>query len=109
MITQKQIKELTNIIVQKTNATAVYLFGSYALNQQNLNSDLDILVIVNDDLKKSLRREIITKLALATATPKLFFSKDFKLYSHSEFLKLESDKGSFLYHILKDAKLLYAR
>lgn len=109
MITEKQIQVLTNIIVKETDAEKVYLFGSYANNNINENSDIDLLIIINKNLQKETRRDIISSLSIKTAIPELFFPKDFKLYSLNEFNKLKDDKYSFLYHILQTAKPLYAR
>jgi predicted nucleotidyltransferase len=109
MITEKQIQKLTSIIVEETDADSVYLFGSYATGSINKDSDIDLLVVVNKELKKETRRNTISALGLKTATPDLFFPKDFKLYSTKEFEALKNDKYSFLYQILQSAKLLYAR
>lgn len=107
MITEKQIQELTKIVVAETNPEKVYLFGSYASKNANENSDVDLLVIVNEKLTKENRRNTIAKLGLKTAVTDLFFPKDFKVYSSKEFEELKNNKYSFLYQILKKARTLY--
>lgn len=109
MITQKQIQKLTDIVVRETDAEAVYLFGSIAGGGANENSDVDLLVVLKEELRKEKRRRIASALGVKTALPDLFFPKDFKLYSISEFNNLRRDKYSFLYNILQTAKTLYVR
>lgn len=38
------LRELLPYISQRYNVTAIEVFGSYVRNQQNINSDLDVLV-----------------------------------------------------------------
>lgn len=109
MITEKQIQTLTRIIVQETDAEQVYLFGSYATGVHHKDSDLDLLIVVDKNLQKETRRNIISGLSLKTAIPELFFPKDFKLYTINEYNELKGDKHSFLYHILQTAKPLYVK
>jgi uncharacterized protein len=107
MITKEQIQKLVEAVVAETSATGVYLFGSYAENNPNENSDVDLIVILNQSLTKKNRRDIVATLGLKTAVNDLFFPKDFKIYSREEFEKLKEDKYSFLSNILQTAKLLY--
>ncbi len=107
MITQKQIKDLTDLVVKRTEAERIYLFGSYATNSANENSDVDLLVVMNQKLSKEKRRAVAADLSRESAEGNLFFPKDFKVYSKEEFERLRENKNSFLYHILKTAKPLY--
>lgn len=44
---EKTLQNITSLIVQCCDPETVLLFGSYAKEQDNLDSDLDILVIGN--------------------------------------------------------------
>ncbi|MDQ2718503.1 MAG: nucleotidyltransferase domain-containing protein [Bacteroidota bacterium] len=109
MITNKQIQKITDIIVDEIQPEKVFLFGSYAAGLANINSDVDIIVIVNEELNKKTRLEILTRLNLKTALPNLLFSKDFKMYNLNEYAALKTNKYSFLYTALQNAKTLYER
>lgn len=109
MITKRQIQEVTDIIVEEIQPEKVFLFGSYASGEADKNSDLDIIVIVNEQLKKEARINAMVKLNLKTASQDLLFPKDFKMYSLEEYAKQKENKFSFLHSALKNAKILYER
>lgn len=108
MITNQQIKALADIIIKEINPEKIYLFGSYAHNTADDESDVDLLIIVNETLTKERRRNKIAQLSIKTAVSDLLFPKDFKIYSSEEFEELKDKKHSFLHNILKQAKPLYA-
>ncbi|MGN6541665.1 MAG: nucleotidyltransferase domain-containing protein [Ginsengibacter sp.] len=109
MITNRKIQEVTDIIVEEIQPEKVFLFGSYASGNADKNSDLDIIVVVNKQLKKEKRIESMVKLNLKTALPDLLFPKDFKMYSLEEYNKQKDNKFSFLCSALQNAKILYER
>ncbi|KAA0226504.1 nucleotidyltransferase domain-containing protein [candidate division KSB1 bacterium] len=49
MITQEQIQAVAHQIAQKFNPLKVLLFGSYGRNEAHPRSDVDLLVILEDD------------------------------------------------------------
>ena len=107
MITNKQIQEVTDIIVEEIQPEKVLLFGSYAKGDPHKNSDLDIIVIVNEKLEKKKRIDSLVQMNMKTALPDLLFPKDFKMYSVKEYFELKDNKYSFLYSVLQNAKTLY--
>ena len=52
MVTQKQIQEITNIIVDTVHPQKIYLFGSYAKGNAAETSDIDFLIVMPDRTKK---------------------------------------------------------
>jgi predicted nucleotidyltransferase len=52
MITNTQIKKVTDIIVEEIQPEKVLLFGSYASGIPNKYSDIDIIVLINRELRK---------------------------------------------------------
>src|SRR5512133_2747794 len=101
-----EIKKLTDIIINSYNPDKIFLFGSYARNDNNENSDIDILVI--SDNEKQLpryRRGLKTRVLLSAINS----SKDILFYSNEEFNKSVEDKNSFVSSIMKTSRLLYAR
>ena len=109
MITSKQIKEVTDIIVEEIQPEKILLFGSYASGIPNKDSDIDIIVVVNNELNKNNRIENVVRLNMKTALPNLLFPKDFKMYSLDEYKRLKGNKYSFLGSALQNAKTLYER
>lgn len=81
MISEQQIQEVADIIVEEIQPEKVFLFGSYASGIPDKNSDVDFIVIVNKILEKKSRLDRMVKLNLKTALPNLMFPKDFKMYS----------------------------
>ena len=55
MITENQIEEIKNIIVDVVQPQKVYLFGSYAKGNATETSDIDLLIIMADRSKKNIR------------------------------------------------------
>jgi len=108
MITEQQIQEVQRIVVAEVNPERVYLFGSLARGQHHKDSDMDLLVVVPEELNDELRIQVMMNLRKSTYIPQLMFPKDFLVYSKKEFEELKSDKYSFLFHVLKDARPLYA-
>jgi len=94
MNTQKEILDFLslnkNILLSKYHVTDIALFGSFARNEQNKNSDVDLLIELEDgtkdihDLKNSL------KLFLSTAFNRsvdLARTKYLKPYAKDKILK----------------------
>jgi len=62
LITQSQIEEVKNRIVEKFHPEKIILFGSYANGEPNDESDLDLLIIQRTDLPRKERRLPILKM-----------------------------------------------
>lgn len=62
MVTQEQIQEITDIIVQTVHPKKVFLIGSYAKGNAHQKSDLDFLIISsNPNISKYERTTEIQK------------------------------------------------
>ena len=60
MVTEADVTRLTEVITTHVEAKKIILFGSYAQNTVRSDSDVDILVLVDDSV--SNRREIVQLL-----------------------------------------------
>ncbi len=109
MVTNKQINKLVGLIVEEINPKKIFLIGSYAANKQTKNSDVDLIVVVENDLNKKERRNKICDLNLLSAIPDLMFPKDLFLYSEKEYESLKNNSQSFLFGALEQSKNLYDR
>ena len=82
---------------------SIYLFGSYAWGLPHDESDLDFLVVLNDDVKLNLALHIKGKQALRN----LGISTDI-LLNHKHFFAERAEHPSTLQHkIKKEGHLVY--
>ena len=102
-ISTPEIQEVVKRLVEAYQPFNIYLFGSYAWGEPHAESDLDFLVVLNDDIKLNLSLEIKGKLALKNMN----VSTDIVL-NHKFFFNERSEHPSTLQHkILKEGKLVY--
>ncbi|MCK8828004.1 nucleotidyltransferase domain-containing protein [Natroniella acetigena] len=60
---EAKLQELKEIFKSYSNLKATYLFGSYAIDQENDSSDLDFGILLDQDYNKQIKLDILTKLA----------------------------------------------
>lgn len=100
-IPQKAIDQVVDQIVEKFKPQKIILFGSYARGNPRPESDVDLLVIMDNRHKKSSPSlEIRRHLGV-------MFGLDLLVYT-SKRLKERLDMGDwFLKDVLKEGKVLY--
>lgn len=100
-IPQKAIDQVVKQIVEKFKPQKIILFGSYARGNPRPESDVDLLVIMNNRHKKSDQSlEIRRHLGV-------MFGLDLLVYT-SKRLKERVEMGDwFLRDVLKEGKVLY--
>lgn len=104
MITQQQIQNIADVIVQTVQPSAVYLIGSYATGTANKDSDVDFLVVSKDEnIPKYGRTFDIQKRLI----PYNIISIDLSMFTPEEIAKKKEDPYSFISVSLKKAKSLY--
>lgn len=95
-MTKDEIISLVNTSLQNLNINKVILFGSYAKGTQSVNSDLDLLVVTNDDFVfSSFAQKMEVKLKIANALNALrrFVDIDLLVHTkpmHKQFIQLNS-------------------
>lgn len=105
MITQEVLEEVKKRLIQAYNPVAIYLFGSYAWGTPNEESDLDLLIVVDQSNEKTYDRPRPGQRALFG----LGISKDMIVYTKDEFEKKSHDTTSLCYKIKCYGKVFYAR
>lgn len=105
MITQDTVNEVVRRLVKTYNPIEIYLFGSYAWGAPTEDSDLDLLIVVDESKEKSHNRtrpghHVLFELEL---------SKDLIVYTKEEFARRSSNVATLAYKIKKEGKLVYAR
>jgi len=105
MITKEIIEEVKKRLVKTYDPIAIYIFGSYAWGTPTEDSDLDLLIVINQSDEKSYSRPRPGQRALFG----LGIAKDMIVYTKEEFEKYSCDVTTLCYKIKKDGKVLYAR
>jgi uncharacterized protein len=99
ILIQEAVQRLANLY----QPLSIYLFGSYAWGTPTEDSDLDFLVVVNNDIQLNLATHIQGKQALK----KMKISTDIVL-NHEFFFTERSKHPSTLQHkIVHEGKLVY--
>lgn len=105
MIDEQMIREVKNRLVQAFDPDSIYIFGSYAWGHPDEESDLDLLVVV-DELKKDRFRAMSDGYA---ALRGLSLFKDILVYSKKEFEQSALDTATLCNRIKREGKKIYAR
>ena len=104
MILREQIQDITSKIISNYDPDKIILFGSYARENFNDDSDLDLIIIKNSKLPRHKRGLEVRRLFYVLTIP-----MDLKIYTPIEYDQELQNKYSFLYSVIKDSKILYER
>lgn len=102
MITEQQIMEITKRVVDNYHPDKIILFGSYAYGNPTKDSDIDLLIVKDDDLPKIERNRKVRKYLRDLLIP-----VDVIVKTNSEFNKLKNIIGTVVYPAAKYGKVLY--
>ncbi len=104
MITQKQIEEIAKKIASHHNPEKIILFGSYAYGIPTEDSDLDLLVVVeNSQQPRYKRARDIRKYLWGIAE----VPKDILVYTQEEINEWKEVEEAFITSIIKKGRVLY--
>jgi len=110
---QKEIEQYVPLILErlrKLNPLKIIIFGSYATGIMEEDSDLDILIVLNEDIVPSTYDE---KLELKLKVRKLLrdinqnIPIDILVYTRPEYEEFVKQKSSFSQEIENTGKILY--
>ncbi len=106
---QKYIEELISQL-KVINPNLIILFGSYAYGTPNEDSDIDILVVTNDNFMpknydEQLEYRLSIKKIIRETAKKIPI--DLLIYSKPMFEKFKSLESSFSKDILRNGKTIY--
>jgi predicted nucleotidyltransferase len=99
-----KLPEITARIVKTSDPEKIILFGSHARGDADVNSDLDLLVIV--DGIEQLRKE---STRVRRALRGLLIPIDVILASSEQIERLRDEKGLIYHNALAEGKILYER
>ena len=109
-MTRNDIISQINLALQHLNISKVILFGSYARGTQSDDSDIDLLVVTNDNFVfESFAQKMEIKLKIANALNSLRKYADIDLIVHTKpmhekFIQLNS---GFKKEILNSGSVIY--
>ncbi|MDR0871516.1 MAG: nucleotidyltransferase domain-containing protein [Planctomycetaceae bacterium] len=99
--------------LQPANPYKIVLFGSYAKGNPRWDSDIDIMVILdNENVAKTRQERVQTKLAVCRLLREINrqYAMDIIVYSKAEWHLCNSDgRNSFLTEIDETGRILYER
>lgn len=102
MITTEQIDKIANTIVANYHPKKIILFGSYACGTPTPDSDIDLLVIKDDNLQ-GIQRNRLIRSYLRDFT----FPVDIVVKSSQEFETFKDIIGTVVYTANKYGKVIY--
>ena len=101
---EKIVHQISDILVAGIDARQVYLFGSYANNTSNKESDIDIFVVADLNGKKKIE---ITQQARRLLLKKIFFPVDILVCDIHDFNKRKDNLSTFEYSIATEGQKIY--
>ena len=103
VIDNNKLNIVVNRLVKAYKPNSIYLFGSLAWGDPHEESDLDLLIIVDQSEEKIYKRPIVGIKALRG----LKIAKDIIVYTKDEFNNLISNEASLFYKIKREGIKLY--
>ena len=105
MINKEIIEEVKDRLVKTYDPIAIYIFGSYAWGFPAEDSDLDLLIVIDESKEKTYERPVAGYRALRG----MDISKDLIVCTKEEFDQRSAIETTLSYKIKSDGKVLYAR
>jgi predicted nucleotidyltransferase len=102
---QNEIEKITNKIKDTENIKRIYLFGSYAYGTPNINSDIDLCIIIDENKRKiEIMNDIREKIGYSIDYP-----LDIIVYKPEEFIERANSKTSLENKISKNGVVIYEK
>lgn len=104
-ISQQRIKRVVNRLIEQLDPQKIVLFGSYAYGKPNVDSDVDMLIIMESDERPTMR---ITRV-LGVLHGVKDFPMDILVRTPQEIIERLAINDFFMREILDRGKVLYER
>jgi len=107
-VSEKVIEGMVQAIVEEVEPRRIYLFGSRARGNHTAESDIDLLVV--EDQEFGPQRSRWSELQRIRRALRPFrIPKDVLVYSQNEFEKWEDSINHIVAHTVREGRLLYER
>ncbi|WP_308993435.1 nucleotidyltransferase domain-containing protein [Mariniflexile litorale] len=103
-MTNKTLNRIINYIKIVADPESIILFGSFAKGNNNLHSDIDLLLIMEDVYFKNILVNQISHFI-----SELSLRSDVLIHSKKEIEIANKDSFSFLGSIIKEGKIIYTK
>lgn len=103
-VTPEIVRQVTDTIARAVNPEKIIVFGSFARNESEWDSDLDLLVVMDTNLPFVERALKIRGLFDCVPCP-----MDVVVYTPDEIAHWRDIPSSFIHQILSEGRLLYDR
>lgn len=107
-VSEQLIDEMVQTIVNEVGPRRVYLFGSYARGSQTADSDIDLLIVEDQNFGPDRNRWSELKRIRKALRP-FRVPKDILVYSQDEFAAWENSVNHIVARAAREGKLLYER
>ncbi len=104
-VTPKKIRAVVHKIVEEFDPVQVILFGSYAYGKPTIDSDVDMLVVMESKERPAVR----ARQVIGTLRPIKTFPMDVLVRTPSELAHRLAIGDFFMQEIISRGKVLYAR
>ena len=99
------LEKIKNRIVSEVSPEQIYLFGSYAKNNYNNESDIDLLIVMNNN-DKSLRK---IQHKISSLLDDRTMPIDIIVYSQEKMKNRKDIIGTLPYRINQEGELIYEK
>jgi len=107
MAPNQEIQNIAEIIAQAVPAEQIYLFGSYAYGQPNVNSDYDFFLVIPDGAMRPI--EAMQKAHRAIYPMRLNMAVDILATTRSKFIAMRNAINSVEKEVYHKGILLFDR
>ena len=97
------VRKLTDVILKEYDPEMVILFGSVARGDSDEFSDIDMLVVMDDDSPEE------TALKIMADTDPICTEKDIKIIAPGEYYRQKDIPGTILYPVLNEGEVIFKR
>jgi len=104
VLTNEDIQAMALVVIEKFHPKQVYLFGSYAREEQSKDSDVDIMVVV-DTVEDRLEMQTKIRMALIDFP----VAQDIIVVSTQELERYSDYSGYICKSVLAEGRILYDR
>jgi predicted nucleotidyltransferase len=104
-ITEEKVQSAVRRIVEVSNPVSVVLFGSYTREQVGPNSDVDILVVVEDCVENCRQESVRIRKALKGISMPM----DIIVVRRRDLKKFSDAPGMIYASALKEGKVVYEK
>jgi len=105
MISKEIINEVKKRLIKVYDPIAIYIFGSYAWGTPTEDSDLDLLIVVEDSEEKRYKRSIPGYRSLVG----MRIPNELIVYTNKEFQKRSKDITRLCYKVKTEGEKIYAK